>query len=54
MITLISLIIIWFIISLYKFIHENDVDNPFYNAGLVIGGLFTIVIVLLLIVVFLP
>jgi uncharacterized membrane protein len=54
MITITVLLIIWFLISFYKVIYKEDYDNLFYNMGLIVGGSFTIVILLISIAVYLP
>ena len=53
MITLVSLVMIWYLVSLWKFCIE-DSDNLFYECGVVIGTVTFVAALIIIMLKYLP
>ena len=54
MITLVSLVMIWYLVSLWKVCVEENLDNFFYHAGVVIGSVVFVATLIVIMLKYLP
>jgi hypothetical protein len=54
MITIIVLLVIWVLVSFYKVVYKNEVDNMFYDIGLQFAIAIALVFLVFAIIIYLP